>query len=151
MTKEEFKVIFSTKLVEAHPTIEVNKFTTKLYWDHFKETPVEKFAKAVHRAVSELSFFPKIGELNKYLDAISGILSFDEVYLKIEEILDKSYSGSWKSSDYPEIVVSTIKKIGGVSNIRQMAAESKHIMIKKTYKEIAQDLRRHDNGIKQLR
>ena len=151
MTKEEFKVIFSTKLVEAYPTIEVNTFTTKLYWDHFKETPVEKFAEAIHRAVSELSFFPKIGELNKYLEAISGILSFDEVYLKIEEILDKSYSGSWKSSDYPEIVVSTIKKIGGVSNIRQMAAESKHILIKKTYKEIAQDLRRGNNGTKRLR
>ena len=145
MTKEEFKVIFSTKLVEAHPTIEVNKFTTKLYWDHFKETPVEKFAEAVHRAVSELSFFPKIGELNKYLDAILGILSFDEVYLLIDEILNKSYSGSWKSSDYPEIVVSTIKKIGGVSSIRQMSAEAKHIAMRKTYKDIAHDLKRQNN------
>ena len=151
MTKEEFKVIFSTKLVEAYPTIEVNKFTTKLYWDHFKETPVEKFAEAVHRAVSELSFFPKIGELNKYLDAISGILSFDEAYLLIDEILDKSYSGSWKSSDYPEIVRDIISKSGGVSSIRQMTAEAKHITIKKRHKEIVQDLRRHDNGIKQLR
>ena len=146
MTKEEFKVIFSTKLVEAYPTIEVNKFTTKLYWDHFKEIPVEKFAEVIHRAVSELSFFPKIGELNKYLDAILGILSFDEVYLLIDEILNKSYSGSWKSSDYPEIVVSTIKKIGGVSSIRQMSAEAKHIAMRKTYKEIAHDLKRQNNN-----
>ena len=145
MTKEEFKVIFSTKLVEAYPTIEVNKFTTKLYWDHFKEIPAEKFAEVIHRAVSELSFFPKIGELNKYLDAILGILSFDEVYLLIDEILNKSYSGSWKSSDYPEIVVSTIKKIGGVSSIRQMSAEAKHIAMRKTYKDIAHDLKRQNN------
>ena len=151
MTKEEFKVIFSTKLVEAYPTIEVNKFTTKLYWDHFKEIPVDKFAEVIHRAVSELSFFPKIGELNKYLDAISGILSFNEAYLLIDEILDKSYSGSWKSSDYPEIVRDIISKSGGVSSIRQMTAEAKHITIKKRHKEIVQDLRRHDNGIKQLR
>ena len=151
MTKEEFRVIFSNKLVGAYPNIEVNTFTTKLYWNHFKEITAEKFTEAVHRAVSELSFFPKIGELNKYLDAISGILSFDEAYLLIDEILDKSYSGSWKSSDYPEIVRDIISKSGGVSSIRQMTAETKHITIKKRHKEIVQDLRRHDNGIKQLR
>ena len=151
MTKEEFKIIFAKKLVRAFPAIEVDKSTAKEYWNHFSNVPADKFVEATHLAVSEHGYFPPIGIINKHLEVISGILSFDEVYLKIEEILDKSYSGSWKSSDYTEIVVNTIKKIGGVSNIRQMAAESKHIMIKKTYKEIAQDLRRHDNGIKQLR
>ena len=151
MTKEEFKIIFAKKLVRAFPAIEIDKSTAKEYWNHFSEVSADKFVKATHLAVSEHGYFPPIGIINKHLEVISGILSFDEVYLKIEEILDKSYSGSWKSSDYPEIVVNTIKKIGGVSNIRQMAAESKHIMIKKTYKEIAQDLRRGNNGTKRLR
>ena len=151
MTKEEFRVIFSNELVGAYPNIEVNTFTTKLYWNHFKEITAEKFTEAAHRAVSEDSFFPSVGSLNKHLNDISGILSFEEVHVLIDEVMDKSYSGSWKSSDYPEIVRDIISKSGGVSSIRQMTAETKHITIKKRHKEIAQDLRRQDNGIKQLR
>ena len=145
MTKEEFKVIFANKLASAFPAVEVDKSTAKVYWSHFSEVPADKFVEAAYLAVSEHGYFPPIGIINKHLEVISGILSFDEVYLKIEEILDKSYSGSWKSSDYPEIVVSTIKKCGGVSSIRQMSAEAKHIAMRKTYKEIAHDLKRQNN------
>ena len=145
MTKEEFKIIFAKKLVRAFPAIEVDKSTAKEYWNHFSEVSADKFVEATHLAVSEHGYFPPIGIINKHLEAISGILSFDEVYLLIDEILNKSYSGSWKSSDYPEIVVSTIKKCGGVSSIRQMSAEAKHIAMRKTYKEIAHDLKRQNN------
>ena len=151
MTKEEFKVIFSTKIVEAFPSIEVNKFTTKLYWDHFKEIPVDKFTEAAHRAVSELSFFPRIGDLNKYLNDISGIISVEEACVLIEEVLEKSYNGSWKSSDYPKVVGDIIGKCGGVSYMRQMTADTKLITVRKSYNDIVQDLKRKDNGIKQLR
>ena len=151
LTKEEFRVIFSNELIGAFPSTEINKFTTKLYWEHFREIPVDKFAEAAHRAVSELSFFPKIGQLNKYLNDIAGVISYDEACVLIEEVLDKSYNGSWKSSDYPEIVGNIIEKCGGVSYMRQMTADTKLITLKKIYNDIVQDIKKKNNEVKQLR
>ena len=110
MTKEQFKVIFSTKLVQAFPHAEVNKFTTKLYWDQFKEIPADKFSKASDKAIKESKYFPSVAELNEHIDSISGIISFEEAYTAILEIRDISYSGSWRKSDYPALVGNIIEK-----------------------------------------
>ena len=104
MTKEQFKVIFSTKLVRAFSHIEVDKFKAKLYWEQFKDIPADKFSKASDRAIKESKFFPLVAELNEYIEEISGIISFEEAYSYIDEIIDKSYSGSWRKSDYPALV-----------------------------------------------
>ena len=146
MTKEEFRVIFAKELESAFPAIEIDKSTAKVYWNHFSNVPADRFVEAVNRAVGEHGYFPPIGIINKHLEVLSGILSFDETYLLIDEVLDKSYSGSWNSSNYPEIVSRIIEKSGGVSSIRQMTIEEKHIAIRKKYKEIAQDLKMQNNN-----
>ena len=73
MTKEEFKVIFTNKLVGAFPAIEVDKSTAKVYRNHFSEVSADKFVEATHLAVSEHGYFPPIGIINKHLEVISGI------------------------------------------------------------------------------
>ena len=151
MTKKEFKIIFSTKLIDAFPHSGADKNTMRLFWDHFKDIPVDKFTEAVYRVVSEESFFPSVGKLNKHLNDISGIISFDEAYVLIQEIKDKTYSGSWRRSDYPEIVVKIIDDCGLISSISKLSSEEEHYIVKKRYKDIIQDLKRQDDGIKQLR
>ena len=90
-------MIFAKELVSAFPAIEIDKSTAKVYWNHFSNVPADRFVEAVNRAVGEHGYFPPIGIINKHLEVLSGILSFDETYLLIDEVLDKSYSVSWNS------------------------------------------------------
>ena len=153
MTKEQFKVIFSTKLVEAYPHIEVNRFKTKLYWDHFREIPGDKFSEAINSAISKESYFPTVATINKYLEnIIGGLVPFEEDYCLIKEVMDKTYNnGSWNKSEYPEIVGRIIDSCGYVSGLRQLSSESLIYTVQKKYYDIVRDLKRKENGIKQLR
>ena len=151
MTKEQFKVIFSTKLVRAFSHIEVDKFKAKLYWEQFKDIPADKFSKASDRAIKESKFFPLVAELNEYIEEISGIISFEEAYSYIVEIIDKSYSGSWRKSDYPALVGNIIDKCGSIFSIRQMTSEEMHITTKKRYNDIVQEIKRNDGDVRKLR
>ena len=151
MTKEQFKVIFSTKLVRAFPNAAVNKFTTKLYWDQFKDIPADKFSKASDKAIKESKYFPSVAELNEHIDNISGIISFEEAYTAILEIRDKSYSGSWKRSDYPALVGDIIDRSGYISSIMKMSADEMLFSIKKRYIDIVQEIKRNEDNVRQLR
>ena len=101
MNKEEFKQQFML-LSAAYPHSEVNKFSTKMYWNMFKEVPVVHFKGALEMAISESDFFPSVAKIRKYLDKTTGKLSFEEVYGLIEEIKKKCGRGdSWSSKEYP--------------------------------------------------
>ena len=151
MTKEEFKIIFSTKLIDAFPHSEAGKHTARLFWDHFKEIPSDKFAMAAHMAVEESKYFPSVSEIREYISNVSGIISFDETYVLIQEIKDKAYNGSWRRSDYSEIVVKIIDDCGLISRLSRLTSEEELYIVKKKYRDIVQDLKRQDDGIKQLR
>ena len=98
MTKEEFKQQFML-LSAAYPHSEVNQFSTKMYWNMFKEVPVEHFKSALEMAVAESDFFPSVAKIRKYLDKTTGKLSFEEVYGMIEEIKKKKMEQQLHSMD----------------------------------------------------
>ncbi len=141
MTKEQFQTIFATKLVVAFPAVEINKFTTKLYWDHFKETPVDKFIMAVDTAVAEEEYFPTVSALRKYLKQnIKGLISFEETYCIIKEIMEKAYKSSWSSKDYPISVVRIIEKCGHISGLAQLSSEELLRTLKKQHRDIEKEM-----------
>ena len=151
MTDAQFKVIFSTKLVQAFPNTEVNKFTTKLFWDYFKEIPPDKFSDAVHIAIMKSKFFPTVNDLIKCLDEVAGILSFEETYSKIDEVNEEiRKTGSWSSKNYPEIVSIIIERSGHIEGVNRMSADEKHRIIKKNHNNIVQELRKKSYDVKKL-
>ena len=152
MTDAQFKVIFSTKLVQAYPNIEVNKFTTKMYWDHFKEIPPDKFSEAVKMAIIGSKYFPSVNELIIYLDEVAGILSFEEAYSKIDEVNEEiRRTGSWSSKNYPKIISLMIERSGYIESVNRMSAEEKLRILKKNHTNIAQELRKKNYDVKRLR
>ena len=99
MTKEEFKQQFML-LSAAYPHNEVNQFSTKMYWNMFKEVPVEHFKSALEMAVSESDFFPSVAKIRKYLDKTTGKLSIEEVYGMIEDISRTALDGEPTTADF---------------------------------------------------
>ena len=138
MTKEEFKQQFML-LSAAYPHNEVNQFSTKMYWNMFKEVPVEHFKNALEMAVSESDFFPSVAKIRKYLDKTTGKLSFEEVYGMIEDIKKKCTKGGWSSKEYPKIVGDIINECGHISSIMSMAADVEYKTILSKYKELSGD------------
>ena len=97
MTKEEFKQQFML-LSAAYPHSEVNSFSTKMYWNMFKDVPVEHFKGALEMAISEADFFPSVAKIRKYLDKTTGKLSVEQVFGIIDEIKKKCWNGESRAS-----------------------------------------------------
>ena len=142
MTKEEFKQQFML-LSAAYPHSEVNNFSTKMYWNMFKDVPVEHFKGALEMAVTESDFFPSVAKIRKYLDKTTGKLSFEEVYGMIEEIKKKCSGGGWSSKDYPKIIGDIINECGHISSIMSMPADVEYNTILGKYKELSGDRMRN--------
>ena len=139
MNKEEFKQEFML-LSAAYPHSEVNQFSIKMYWNMFKDVPVEYFRKALQIAISESDFFPSVAKIRKYLDKTTGKLSFEEVYGLIEEIKKKCGRGdSWSSKEYPKIIGDIISECGHISSIMSMPADVEYNTILGKYKELSGD------------
>ena len=127
-------------LSAAYPHSEVNQFSIKMYWNMFKEVPVEHFKSALEMAISESDFFPSVAKIRKYLDKTTGKLSFEEVYGLIEEIKKKCGRGdSWASKEYPKIIGDIISECGHISSIMSMPADVEYNMILGKYKELSGD------------
>ena len=139
MNKESFKQQFML-LSAAYPHSEVNHFSTKMYWNMFKEVPVENFKGALEMAVSESDFFPSVAKLRKYLDKTTGKLSVEEVFGIIDEIKKKCGRGdSWSSKEYPKIIGDIISECGHISSIMSMPADVEYNTILGKYKELSGD------------
>jgi hypothetical protein len=125
-------------LSAAYPHSEVNHFSTKMYWNMFKEVPVENFKGALEMAVSESDFFPSVAKLRKYLDKTTGKLSVEEVFGIIDEIKKKCGRGdSWSSKEYPKIIGDIISECGHISSIMSMPADVEYNTILGKYKELS--------------
>ncbi len=139
MTKEEFKQQFML-LSAAYPHSEVNHFSTKMYWNMFKEVPVEHFKSALEMAVSESDFFPSVAKIRKYLDKTTGKLSVEQVFGIIDEIKKKCGRGdSWASKEYPKIIGDIISECGYISSIMSMPSDVEYNTILGKYKELSGD------------
>ena len=139
MTKEEFKQQFML-LSAAYPHSEVNHFSTKMYWNMFKEVPVEHFKSALDMAVSESDFFPSVAKIRKYLDKTTGKLSVEQVFGIIDEIKKKCGRGdSWASKEYPKIIGDIISECGHISSIMSMPSDVEYNTILGKYKELSGD------------
>lgn len=139
MTKEEFKQQFML-LSAAYPHSEVNHFSTKMYWNMFKEVPVEHFKSALEMAVSESDFFPSVAKIRKYLDKTTGKLSVEQVFGIIDEIKKKCGRGdSWSSREYPKIIGDIISECGHISSIMSMPSDVEYNTILSKYKELSGD------------
>ena len=139
MTKEEFKQQFML-LSAAYPHNEVNQFSTKMYWNMFKDVPVEHFKGALEMAVTESDFFPSVAKIRKYLDKTTGKLSVEQVFGIIDEIKKKCGRGdSWSSKEYPKIIGDIISECGHISSIMAMSADAEYNTILGKYKELSGD------------
>ena len=139
MNKEEFKQQFML-LSAAYPHSEVNHFSTKMYWNMFKDVPVEHFKSALEMAVSESDFFPSVAKIRKYLDKTTGKLSVEQVFGIIDEIKKKCGRGdSWSSKEYPKIIGDIISECGHISSIMAMPADVEYNTILGKYKEFSGD------------
>ena len=148
MTDNQFKVIFVKKLGTAFPHEELSQDRIKLYWDHFKECSPEKFSEAVNLSIKGNKFFPKVSELYTYIDNATGILSFDETYLAINEIIRQVHkNGSYSSKDQAEIVNKVIDRAGYLGNIMAMSGEDKDRILRKIYKDVQYELRKNKNNL----
>ena len=139
MNKEEFKQEFML-LSAAYPHSEVNQFSIKMYWNMFKDVPVEYFRKALQIAISESDFFPSVAKIRKYLDKTTGKISVEEVFGLIDEVKKKCGRGEdWSSKDYPKIVSDIINECGHISSIMAMPADVEYNTILSKYKELSGD------------
>ena len=139
MTKEEFKQQFML-LSAAYPHSEVNHFSTKMYWNMFKDVPVEHFQSALEMAVIESDFFPSVAKIRKYLDKTTGKLSVEQVFGIIDEIKKKCWRGdSWSSKEYPKIIGDIISECGHISSIMSMPSDVEYNTILSKYKELSGD------------
>ena len=71
---------------------------------------------------------------------IKGLISFEETYCIIKEIMEKAYKSSWSSKDYPISVVRIIEKCGHISGLAQLSSEELLRTLKKQHRDIEKEM-----------